>query len=248
MSVEDDVRSLSAQVARLTTAVTRLGEAQVEAASWCSEAVSATGDLKADVRELRRAVSVVARAQSVVVAASELSSSYPVAAGYHDGRIAAMAAAGLSDREIGEELGVSQQTVGRRRRALGVACNHPAPPWTPAEDAALREAMSGASTYRKVSESVPGRSANACKRRARVLGLGLRGPLRPAWDEAADAALSEMWERGDPIDGICSALGRSMGAVRTRAFKLGLTRSHERARVTSGRAAREFWERGRHDR
>lgn len=243
MSVEDDVRSLDARVAKLTAAVEKSATAQIESAEWCSELLSDMASLMADVRELRRAVAVIAKAQSVVVAASEVSASYPIAAGYHDGQIAAMASRGCTDREIGESLGVSQQTVGRRRRALGIECNHPAPPWTKAEDDALREAMAGASRYEEVARMVPGRSAHACRRRAYQIGLRLRDPAHAAWCDAADAALSEMWERGDAVDAICSALGRNRGAVRSRAYKLGLTRSKKRFEATKGRAQREFWAR-----
>ena len=243
MAIEDDIRSLDARVDKLARAVEKSATAQIESAQWCSDLISDVAVLMADVRELRREVAIVARAQSVVVAASEVSASYPIAAGYHDGQIAAMASRGCTDREIGEALGVSQQTVGRRRRALGIECNHPATLWTKAEDNALREAMAGASRYEEVARSVPGRSAGSCRRRAYQLGLRLRDPAHAAWSERSDAALSEMWERGDVIDEICSALKRSRGAVRSRAYRLGLTRSGKRFEATKGRAQREFWAR-----
>ena len=99
MAIEDDIRSLDARMDKLARAVEKSATAQIESAQWCSDLISDVAVLMADVRELRREVAIVARAQSVVVAASEVSASYPIAAGYHDGQIAAMASRGCMGHE-----------------------------------------------------------------------------------------------------------------------------------------------------
>lgn len=244
MAVEDDVRSLSARVARLATAVERTCEAVLGAAEASALAREDVGALAREVREMRRELAVVGRAQAVVVGAAEAAASYPVAAGYHDGEIIAMWQRGATDREIAERIGSSAQTVGRRRRALGAEAGSRHDPWSEVEDALLAKAVAVERTYRDVARRVGTRTSEACRQRAAKLGLRIRGPLRPAWNAADDARLAEMWERGDPIDDICRELGRSRGSVRSRAFKAGLMASHARAEATRGRAARELWARG----
>ncbi|MCD0450619.1 hypothetical protein LO762_15680 [Actinocorallia sp. API 0066] len=49
-----------------------------------------------------------------------------------------------------------------------------------------------------------------------------RGQAYRAWTEQEEAALREMWERGEEIKVMTEALGRQWGALRMRARRMGL--------------------------
>lgn len=65
---------------------------------------------------------------------------------------------------------------------------------------------------------------------------GKRAPAY-AWTDSETAKLAELWSRGDDIEQIAEALGRSVSAVQTKAGRMSLparrwpTRQHSTARI-----------------
>lgn len=249
MSVEDDVRSLSARVAKLTTAVERSCTAQVESAEWCSQTQSDVATLMADVRSMSRRMDALARAVSrltdLLDGREELktTAAYPVAAGAYDEEIARMTAEGATSGEIARYIGCSRHTVDRRRSVLGVQSGSWHQLWTDSELSRLRAAVRECRTWEEVAEGLPGRTAHACACAARKAGLRL-GPTPRRWSESDDAYLSERWNDGRTTCAeIASALGRSEKAVVNRAHTLGIT-NRGRKHVMAKRSMDAFWARG----
>lgn len=173
--------------------------------------------------------------------ALKATSSYPVASGAFDEEICSMHARGFSDKAIGEALGVAPSTVGNRRRALGVANHTRWLRWTEREDARLRAAMPKCSTFGQVAEHVPGRGASACRARAKKLGLSMRARHR-RWTEEEDQLLRNHWKDASRTSqSLASELGRTVNALQTRAYVLGLTKGHERQSIVSKRNREMFW-------
>lgn len=249
MSVEDDVRSLSARVARLTTAVERSCTAQVESAEWCSQTQSDVAALMADVRSMSRRMDALARAVTrltdLLDGREELktTAAYPVAAGAYDEDIARMTNEGATIDEIARWIGCVPSTVGRRRRVIGADGMAAKTRWTEAEDARLSSLARRSRDWEEVAADMPGRTAAACRQRARHLGVSAF-PTPRRWTAEEDEALRSGWADGSAdVHALSRALGRTEGAIRNRAKRLGLS-GLGRKRVVSRRLTRAFWERG----
>ena len=250
MSVEDDVRSLSARVAKLTTAVERSCTAQVESAEWCAQTQSDVAALMAEVHELGRRydnmVEVLSRLVSMLRVRREAkgTSAMPVCGGLWDDEIESMTAEGASLSEIAARIGCGVATVSRRRRQLGTDGAAYKRKWTEKEDAKLREAVKLASNWAEVAEEMPGRTEAACCARAKRHGLRLRHDPPRAWTAGEDAFLREHWVSCDmETPEIARALGRTEHAIRTRASKLGIADS-ERRKWALAKSSARFWARG----
>lgn len=249
MSVEDDVRSLSARVAKLTTAVERSCTAQVESAEWCSQTQSDVATLMADVRSMSRRMDALARAVTrltdLLDGREELktTAAYPVAAGAYDEDIARMTNEGATIDEIARWIGCVPSTVGRRRRVLGADGMAAKTRWTEAEDARLSSLARRSRDWEEVAADMPGRTAAACRQRARHLGVSAF-PTPRRWTAEEDEALRSGWTDGSAdVHALSRSLGRTEGAIRNRAKRLGLS-GLGRKRVVSRRLTRAFWERG----
>lgn len=250
MGVEDDVRSLEARVAKLTSAVERSAKAQVESAEWCSQTQSDVAALMAEVHELGR------RYDNMVVVLSRLvdmlrvrreakgTSAMPVCGGLWDDEIESMTAEGASLSEVAARIGCGVATVSRRRRQLGTDGAAYKRKWTDREDAVLREAVKLADSWAEVAENLPGRTEAACCARAKRHGLRIRHNPPHAWTADEDAFLREHWVSCDmETPEIARALGRTEHAVRTRASKLGIADSKRREWALAKSSAR-FWAKG----
>ena len=249
MSVEDDVRSLSARVARLTTAVERSCTAQVESAEWCSQTQSDVATLMADVRSMSRRMDALARAVTrltdLLDGREELktTAAYPVAAGAYDEDIARMTNEGATIDEIARWIGCVPSTVGRRRRVLGADGMAAKTRWTEAEDARLSSLARRSRDWEEVAADMPGRTAAACRQRARHLGVSAF-PTPRRWTAEEDEALRSGWADGSAdVHALSRSLGRTEGAIRNRAKRLGLS-GLGRKRVVSRRLTRAFWAKG----
>lgn len=250
MSVEDDVRSLSARVSKLTTAIERSCTAQVESAEWCSQTQSDVATLMADVRAMSRRMDALAKAVSKLTGLLDgreelkLTSAYPFASGAYDEDIARMYAEGATDRDIARALGCGPMTISRRRVAIGIKGRRADAHWTEREDAVLRERAKAYTTWAEVAEGMEGRSAQGCCRRGRKLGVSLRPAWRP-WSAEDEQYLREVWEScAESTEAIARRLRRTEKAVRQRARELGLTASGRRLREMSRREASRFWAKG----
>ena len=250
MSADDDVRSLSARVARLTAAVERSCTAQVESAEWCSQTQSDVAALMAEVHELGKRYDnmavVLSRLVNMLRVRREAkgTSAMPVCGGLWDDEIESMTAEGASLSEIAARIGCGVATVSRRRRQLGAEGSAYKRKWTEREDAKLREAVKLASNWAEVAEEMPGRTEAACCARAKRYGLRLRHNPSRAWTADEDAFLREHWKSCDmETPEISRALGRTEHAVRTRASKLGIADSKRRKWALAKSSAR-FWAKG----
>ena len=249
MSVEDDVRSLSARVAKLTTAVERSCTAQVESAGWCSQTQSDVATLMADVRAMSRRMDALARAVTrltgLLDGREELktTAAYPVAAGAYDEDIARMTAEGATVDEIARWIGCVPSTVGRRRRVLGADGMAARTRWTEAEDARLSLLARRSRDWEEVAADMPVRTAAACRQRARHLGMGVF-PTPRRWTAEEDDALRSGWADGSAdVHELSRSLGRTEAAIRNRARTLGLS-GLGRKRVVARRLTNAFWARG----
>lgn len=250
MAVEDDVRSLDARVAKLTSAVERSAKAQVESAEWCSQAVSDMGDMRAELLTMGREVARISKALVAVYGkhvkaekALKTTATYPISSGYYDAEITEMYQSGATDRDIARALGCHPMTVSRRRQAIGVEGWRREARWTPREDELLRQRCLECGTWADVARGIEGRGEQACRAHGKRLGLTLRPAWRP-WTEAEHEYLRENWESGTSTDEICARLGRGERAVRQRAHELGLTQSGRRNRLALDRSSRRFWAKG----
>ena len=250
MSADDDVRSLSARVARLTAAVERSCTAQVESAEWCSQTQSDVAALMADVRDMGRRMDALALAVSKLTGLLDgreelkLTSAYPFASGAYDEDIARMYAEGATDRDIARALGCGPMTISRRRVAIGIKGRRADAHWTEREDAVLRERAKAYTTWAEVAEGMEGRSAQGCCRRGRKLGVSLRPAWRP-WSAEDEQYLREVWEScAESTEAIARRLRRTEKAARRRARERGRTGSGRRPREVGRREAARFWERG----
>lgn len=253
MDVEDDVRSLSARVARLTAAVEKSCTVQVESAGWCAQTQSDVAALMAEVHELGRRYDNMAEVLSRLVNMLRVrreakgTSAMPVCGGLWDDEIESMTADGASLSEIAARIGCGVATVSRRRRHLGADGAAYKRKWTDREDAVLREAVKLADSWAEVAENLPGRTEAACCARAKRYGLRLRHNPPHAWTADEDAFLREHWVSCDmETPEIARALGRTEHAIRTRASKLGIADSKRRKWALAKSSAR-FWARGRSD-
>lgn len=249
MSVDDDVRSLSARVARLTTAVERSCTAQVESAEWCSQTQSDVATLMADVRAMSRRMDALARVVSRLTALLDgreelkTTAAYPVAAGAYDEDIARMTAEGATVEEIARWIGCAPSTVGRRRSVIGADGMASKTRWTEAEDARLTYLARRSRDWGEVAADMPGRTASACRQRARHLGVSVF-PTPRRWTAEEDEALRSGWADGSAdVHELSRALGRTEKAIRGRAKRLGLS-GLGRKRVVGRRLTRAFWARG----
>lgn len=249
MSVEDDVRSLSARVSKLTAAVERSCTAQIDSAEWCAQTQSDVAALMADVRELGRRYDHMAEAVSRLVDMLRVrrdargTSAMPVSGGLWDDEIESMTAEGASLSEIAARIGCGVATVGRRRRQLGADGAAYKRKWTDREDAVLRETVKLSDSWAEVAESLPGRTEAACSARAKRYGLRLRNKPPRAWTSAEDAFLREHWKACDmETPEIARALGRTEHAIRTRASKLGIADSGRREWALA-KSSQRFWAR-----
>ena len=249
MSADDDVRSLSARVARLTAAVEKSCTAQVESAEWCSQTQSDVATLMADVRSMSRRMDALARAVTrltdLLDGREELktTAAYPVAAGAYDEDIARMTNEGATIDEIARWIGCVPSTVGRRRRVLGADGMAAKTRWTEAEDARLSSLARRSRDWEEVAADMPGRTAAACRQRARHLGVSAF-PTPRRWTAEEDEALRSGWTDGSAdVHALSRSLGRTEGAIRNRAKRLGLS-GLGRKRVVSRRLTKAFWAKG----
>ena len=245
MTVEDDVRSLSARVAKLTTAVEKSCTAQVDSAGLCSQTQSDVATLMADVRSMSRRMDALAKAvvklTGLLDGREELrtTAAYPVAAGAYDEDIARMTNEGATVDEIARWIGCAPSTVGRRRRVLGADGMASKTRWTEAEDARLSSLARRSRDWEEVAADMPGRTASACRQRARHLGVSAFSTSR-RWTAGEDEALRSGWADGSAdVRDLSRALGRTEAAIRNRAKRLGLS-GLGRKRVVARRLTRAF--------
>jgi GcrA cell cycle regulator len=96
--------------------------------------------------------------------------------------------------------------------------------WSPDEDAHLRSLRRRYDSVAEVAARMPGRSANACRQHARLLGIGFSAPAyRPRWAAYMDDLLRHYWN----VEGLSACqcakkLGVSRNAVIGRAHRMAL--------------------------
>ena len=96
--------------------------------------------------------------------------------------------------------------------------------WTPEEDAHLRSLRRRYGNVAEVAARIPGRSVNACRQHARLLGIGFSPAVyRPRWAAYTSDLLTHYWNVEKLSAGECARrLGVSRNAVIGRAHRLGL--------------------------
>jgi GcrA cell cycle regulator len=96
--------------------------------------------------------------------------------------------------------------------------------WTPEEDAHLRSLRRRYGNVAEVAARIPGRSVNACRQHARLLGIGFSPAVyRPRWAAYTSDLLTHYWNVEKLSAGECAKrLGISRNAVIGRAHRLGL--------------------------
>lgn len=146
-------------------------------------------------------------------------------------------------RAIAAQLGRSENAVAERRRTLNIAARPRQRPWTEREDQLLRAAGALGLPAAVIAEHLHRPADQVRRRRRALIGAG-RGP-RP-FTVAEDAQIADCWTRAGDVEPLAHAFGRTAGAVRLRAQKLGLHRppSRPRWRADEDAAVRDGYERG----
>lgn len=124
---------------------------------------------------------------------------------------------GLTDREIGENLGVNKVTVGNHRRRLGLKAHGRKGPRRRFTDAQLIELYEKGLNDREIAEKLDVGNATVHNRRKK-LGLKAHGRRRLFTDEQ----LVDLYEQGLNDRKIGERLGISLNTVHYRRRKLGL--------------------------
>jgi hypothetical protein len=151
-----------------------------------------------------------------------------------DQRLRRLYAAGAPLGVIANELGRSEDAVGARRAALGLAPRRQEGDWSALADALLREATRAGVPATELARRVR-RPVEQVRARRRRLGLVAPAARRYTLDD--DAALRATWATGGNLDDLAGKLGRSPEALLLRARRLGLHRPPRRRRWTESEDA-----------
>ena len=127
----------------------------------------------------------------------------------HGGDVAALA------RRLGRSVGA----VRRHAETLGAYRPVRRAPWSPAEDAIVRDGYADGMTCAAIARALPGRSPTSVAARARRLGLS---DYARRWSAADDARLTRLTRAKTPLLKVARALVRTPEAVRRRCRRLGL--------------------------
>jgi hypothetical protein len=134
---------------------------------------------------------------------------------------------GVAVVEIARRLGRSADAVDARRRLIGLAPRRRPREWSARQDALLLASRRAGVPARVVAERL-GLPLEAVRRRRRALA-----PTRAAsrrWTRAEDERLRAWLAAGSSLGELARQLGRSEGALRTRARERGLLPHAERRR------------------
>lgn len=150
---------------------------------------------------------------------------------------------GVAVVDIARRLGRSANAVDARRRAIGLTARWQPRRWSPRQDALLSASARVGVPARFMAERL-GLPLESVRRRRRALA-----PMRPRgcpYNPAEDRALGDALASGHPLPELSRQLGRTEGALRTRARSLGLLRSARRRRWTRAEdeLIREGYEQG----
>lgn len=150
---------------------------------------------------------------------------------------------GVAVVEIARRLGRSANAVDARRRAIGLTARRQPRRWSPRQDALLVASARAAVPARFMAERL-GLPLESVRRRRRALA-----PMRPRgrpYSPAEDRALGDALASGRPLPELSRRLGRTEGALRTRARSLGVLCSARRRRWTRAEdeLVREGYDRG----
>lgn len=131
---------------------------------------------------------------------------------------------GLSYAGIARLLpGRSRDAVRARARFLGLsASSEPSVPWSDAEDAVL-VSSAGVLSASELANGLPGRSVQAVRARASVLGVSLRAQRSvSSWSVAEVRLLVSLRAGGASARECAEVLGRSVRAVENKVSRLGV--------------------------
>ena len=154
-----------------------------------------------------------------------------------EARLVELATGDMSWDAVGAELGRSGRACAEKARSLGVrkARTVRMDTWTPGEDARLVELRAAGTGYEEAAREL-GRSAGACRDRARVLGIARPRGVASA-TTAAPTAAPTAWSsaRDRRLRGLCSdpslswrdvadAIGVEVGEAKRHAKMLGISK------------------------
>jgi hypothetical protein len=151
-----------------------------------------------------------------------------------DAQLARLYRAGAPVREIAARLGRSEDAVNARRRQLAIPARRAQTAWSDREDAMLAAATRAGLPARVVAERIA-RPVGQIRWRRRALRL-TASPAR-AYSAGEDAAIRAAYNGQPDLQALSKRLGRSPGALRLRAAKLGLHRPARRPRWSHGEDA-----------
>ena len=134
---------------------------------------------------------------------------------------------GVAVRDIAQRLGRSEDAVNARRRHLAIAARRVRAAWSEREDAVLAAATQVGLPASLVAERLA-RPVGQVRWRRRALGLV--SPAACPYTADEDAAIRSTVASDGGLEALARRLGRTSGALRLRAVKLGLLRPNRRRR------------------
>lgn len=148
-----------------------------------------------------------------------------------DGRLARWYAADVTVVEIARRLVRSPDAVDARRRLLGLPARRGRRVWSARQDAVLAASARAGVPARVVAERLELPLESVRRRRRKLVPAPCAGRR---WSSREDEALHETIATGAPLDELARALGRSEGALRTRARVRELLEGPARPRWSGG--------------
>lgn len=128
-------------------------------------------------------------------------------------------AEGAPVRMIARQAGRSEDAVSERRRTLGIAPRRRSRAWTTTEDELVRAGAAIDLPATVIAVRLRRSPEEVRRRRGALVGVARLGTLYSAGD---DDAIRRCWADGADVPTLAQRLGRSAGAIRLRATKLGL--------------------------
>ncbi len=128
-------------------------------------------------------------------------------------------AEGTPVRAIARQAGRSEDAVSERRRTLGIAPRPRSRAWTMAEDEFIRAGAAIDLPAPVIAVRLRRSPEDVRRRRGALVGVARLGALYSAGD---DDAIRRCWADGGDVPALAQRLGRSAGAIRLHATKLGL--------------------------
>jgi hypothetical protein len=144
-----------------------------------------------------------------------------------DAQLARLYGGGVAVVEIAARLERSEDAVNARRRQLALPARRAQAAWSGREDAMLAAANRAGLPAWVVAERIR-RPVGQIRWRRRALGLSA-APAR-AYSAGDDAAIRAAYNDRADLQDLATRLGRTTGALRLRATKLGLHRADRRPR------------------